>query len=167
MIDIKPKFDGSNGFVFVYSQEEVAFLKENLNNILDKFVQSRIKNIGNMKIKTFKDYVDFCTSSPKNQLEKIEGHKIKFSDFNEIELFNAFMLSNEATKGLAFSSDTAGYLKDFVNEMFEIGLNHEGERADAILAVKPGMKMANEILNKEKKKCVNKRLKKKAVCKNR
>ena len=120
MIHVKPKFDGMNEIIFQCSEnEELIYLRKHANDILDKFIQIKIKNIGNMNIKTFKEYIDFCTASPQKQLEIIEGKKIKYSDFGTIEEQNAFILSQEATKGLSFYVDTLKDLQKLANEMFE------------------------------------------------
>lgn len=120
MITVKPKFDGSNGIIFECSEkDEYDYLNSHAHEILDKFVQTRIKNIGCLKIETYNDYVDFCRSSPKKQLEMIEGHAIKYKDFEDIGLKNAFILSHEVTKELAFTDATFNSLQSLANDMFE------------------------------------------------
>lgn len=120
MIYVKIKCDGSNGIVFECSEkDELDFLNTHAQEILDKFVRLRIKNIGKMKIETFKEYVDFCKSSPKKQLEIIEGHAIKAQDFVELEAKNAILMNFEATKRLAPNKDAIKSLQTLANEMFE------------------------------------------------
>jgi hypothetical protein len=120
MITVKPKLDGSNGIIFECSEkDENDYLNSHAHEILDKFVRLRIKNIGKMKIETFKEYVDFCKSSPKTQLEIMEGHAIKAQDFGELEAQNSILMSFEATKRLAPNEDAFKSLQTIANEMFE------------------------------------------------
>lgn len=125
MIKVTTKFDGANDIIFQYSEtEELNYLNEYANDILDKFVQIKIKNIGNMNIKTFKEYVDFCTASLHEQLEIIEGKTIKHSDFGKLEAQNAFILSQKATEELSFRVETLNDLEILANKMFEEFKSH-------------------------------------------
>ena len=120
MIYGKLKHDGSNGIDFECSKnDELDYMNKHAREILDKFVRLSIKNIGKMKIETFKEYVDFCKSSPKTQLEIIEGHAIKAQDFGELEAKNAILMSFEATKRLASNKDSINLLQTIANEMFK------------------------------------------------
>lgn len=120
MISIKPKFDGSNGIEFQCTKnEELDYLNSHVSTVLNKFVETRIKNIGEFKIKSFKEYVDFCTADPKTRLEKIVGHKIKSEYFGRLEIKDSFILSNEITKGLSFTKETIEDLQNLANQMFE------------------------------------------------
>lgn len=120
MITVKIKLDGSNGIDFECSKkDELDYMKSHAQEILDKFVRLSIINIGKMKIETFKEYVDFCKSSPKTQLEIIEGHAIKAQDFGELEAKNAILMSFEATKRLAANKDSIELLQTIANDMFE------------------------------------------------
>ena len=120
MISIKIELDGSNRINFECSEkDEYNFLRDHRHEILDKFIQTRIKNIGKMNITTFQDYIDFCKSSPKDQLELIEGHAISYQDFGELEAKNAILMSFEATKRLAPNEDSIKSLQIIANKMFE------------------------------------------------
>ena len=120
MISIKIELDGSNRINFEFSEkDEYNFLHDHRHEILDKFIQTRIKNIGKMNITTFQDYIDFCKSSPKDQLELIEGHAISYQDFGELEAKNAILMSFEATKRLAPNEDAIKSLQIIANKMFE------------------------------------------------
>lgn len=120
MISIKIELDGSNRINFECSEkDEYNFLRDHRHEILDKFVRLSIINIGKMKIETFKEYVDFCKSSPKTQLEIIEGHAIKTQDFGELEAKNAILMSFEATKRLAPNENNINLLQTIANEMFK------------------------------------------------
>lgn len=120
MISIKIELDGSNRINFEYSEkDEYNFLRDHGHEILDKFIQTRIKNIGKMNITTFQDYIDFCKSSPKKQLELIEGHAISCQDFGELEAKNAILMSFEATKRLAPNEESIKSLQYLANDMFE------------------------------------------------
>ena len=51
MISIKIESDGSNRINFECSEkDEYNFLRDHRHEILDKFIQTRIKNIGKMNI---------------------------------------------------------------------------------------------------------------------
>ena len=120
MISIKIELDGSNRINFECSEkDEYNFLRDHRHEILDKFIQTRIKNIGKMNITTFQDYINFCKSSPKEQLELIEGHAISYKDFGELEAKNAILMSFEATKRLAPNEDAISSLQTISNEMFK------------------------------------------------
>ena len=120
MISIKIEQDGSNRINFECSEkDEYNFLRDHRHKILDEFIQTRIKNIGKMNITTFQDYIDFCKSSPKEQLELIEGHAISYQDFGELEAKNAILMSFEATKRLAPNEDAIKSLQTIANKMFE------------------------------------------------
>ena len=120
MISIKIELDGSNRINFECSKkDELDYMKTHAQEILDKFVRLSIKNIGKMKIETFKEYVDFCKSSPKTQLEIIEGHAIKAQDFGELEAKNAILMSFEATKRLEPNEELIKSLQSLANDMFE------------------------------------------------
>lgn len=120
MISIKIKLDGSNGIIFECSEkDEYNFLRDHRHKILDKFIQTRVKNIGQINITTFQDYIDFCKSSPKEQLELIEGHAISYQDFGELEAKNAILMSFEATKRLASNEDSINSLQTIANQMFK------------------------------------------------
>lgn len=120
MISVKLKYDGSNGIDFECSKkDELDYMNTHAQEILDKFVRLNIKNIGKMKIETFKEYVDFCKSSLKTQLEIIEGHAIKAQDFGELEAKNAILMSFEATKRLAANEESIKSLQSLANDMFE------------------------------------------------
>lgn len=120
MILIKIELDGSNRINFECSEkDEYNFLRDHRHKILDKFIQTRITNIGKMNITTFQDYIDFCKSSPKEQLELIEGHAIKAQDFGELEAKNAILMSFEATKRLAINKESIKSLQYLANDMFE------------------------------------------------
>ena len=120
MISIKIELDGSNRINFECSEkDEYNFLCDHRHEILDKFIQTRIKNIGKMNITTFQDYINFCKSSPKEQLELIEGHAISYQDFGELEAKNAILMSFEATKRLAPNKDAISSLQTISNEMFK------------------------------------------------
>lgn len=120
MISIKIESDGSNRINFECSEkDEYNFLRDHRYEILDKFIQTRIKNIGKMNITTFQDYINFCKSSPKEQLELIEGHAISYQDFGELEAKNAILMSFEATKRLAPNKDAVSSLQTISNEMFK------------------------------------------------
>lgn len=120
MISIKIESDGSNRINFECSEkDEYNFLRDHIYEILDKFIQTRIKNIGKMNITTFQDYINFCKSSPKEQLELIEGHAISYQDFGELEAKNAILMSFEATKRLAPNKDATSSLQTISNEMFK------------------------------------------------
>ena len=120
MISIKIELDGSNRINFECSEkDEYNFLRDHSHEILDKFIQTRIKNIGKMNITTFQDYIDFCNSSPKEQLELIEGHAISCQDFEELEAKNAILMSFKATERLAPNEDAIKSLQTIANEMFK------------------------------------------------
>ena len=120
MIVAKIKPDGSNGIIFECSEkDELDFLSTHAQEILDKFVRLRMKNIGEMKIETFKEYVDFCKSSPKKQLEIIEGHATKAQDFGELEAQNAILMLFETTKRLEPNQDATESLQSLANDIFE------------------------------------------------
>lgn len=120
MITVKLKLDDSNGIIFECSRkDELDFLNTHAQEILDKFVRLRIKNIGKMKIETFKEYVDFVKSSPKKQLEIIEGRATKTQDFGELEAKNAILMSFESSKRLAPNKDATESLQSLANDMFE------------------------------------------------
>ena len=120
MISIKIELDGSNRINFECSEkDEYNFLRDHSHEILDKFIQTRIKNIGKMNITTFQDYIDFCKSSPKEQLELIEGHAISCQDFEELEAKNAILMSFKATERLAPNEDAIKSLQTIANEMFK------------------------------------------------
>ena len=120
MISIKIEQDGSNRIIFECSEkDEYNFLRDYRHKILDEFIQTRIKNIGKMNITTFQDYINFCKSSPKEQLELIEGHAISYKDFGELEAKNAILMSFEATKRLAPNEDAISSLQTISNEMFK------------------------------------------------
>jgi hypothetical protein len=120
MISIKIESDGSNRINFECSEkDEYNFLRDHGYEILDKFIQTRIKNIGKMNITTFQDYINFCKSSPKEQLELIEGHTISYQDFGELEAKNAILMSFEATKRLAPNEESIKSLQSLANDMFE------------------------------------------------
>ena len=120
MISIKIESDGSNRINFECSEkDEYNFLRDHGHEILDKFIQTRIKNIGKMNITTFQDYINFCKSSPKEQLELIEGHTISYQDFGELEAKNAILMSFEATKRLAPNEESIKSLQSLANDMFE------------------------------------------------
>lgn len=120
MISIKIELDGSNRINFECSEkDEYNFLRNHRHKILDKFIQTRIINIGKMNITTFQDYIDFCKSSPKEQLELIEGHAISYQDFGELETKNAILMSFEATKRLSPNEDSINSLQTIANKMFE------------------------------------------------
>lgn len=120
MISIKIELDGTNRINFECSEkDEYNFLRDHRHEILDKFTQTRIKNIGKMNITTFQNYIDFCKSSPKEQLELIEGHAISYQDFGELEAKNAILMSFEATKRFAPNEDAIKSLQTIANEMFK------------------------------------------------
>lgn len=120
MISIKIELDGSNRINFECSEkDECNFLRDHKDEILDKFIQTKIKNIGQMNITTFQDYINFCKSSPKKQLELIEGHAISYQDFGELEAKTAILMSFEATKRLAPNEDSVNSLQTITNEIFE------------------------------------------------
>lgn len=120
MISIKIKTDGSNGIIFECSEkDEYNFLCNHKDEILDKFIQTKIKNIGQMNITTFQDYINFCKSLTKKQLELIEGNAISYQDFGELEAKTAIMLSIKATEELRISGDSIYSLQNLANEFFE------------------------------------------------
>ena len=118
MINIKPKSYESCTFTFECSTtDEFQFVKENKEKILDKFVESKFKNIGELTIHTWSDYLKFIQSHPIKQLEMYEGYKIP--DPDETVVRSGIIIANEASKGLSFSEYTIYCLEKLANEMFQ------------------------------------------------
>lgn len=119
MIKVQPKNYPNDGCHFSFvceTQEEVDFLQENQEAVLDKFVQGNFLNIGHLNIQTYKDYQAFGKASLQRTLEDYEGHACR--DFGNLERINAGIIRQEATKNLAYTPLTCANLERLVNDMF-------------------------------------------------
>lgn len=116
---ISLKVDNPDQITFVAStQDEMSFLKENHEKVLDKFVELRFNNIGQLSIKTWKDYLHFCHQSPQKKLEMVEGHPIPIQGFGELEEKSSFLCYAKATENLKFNAETMYRLESLANTMY-------------------------------------------------
>ena len=116
---ISLKVDNSDQITFVAStQDEMSFLKENHEKVMDKFVELRFNNIGRLSIKTWKDYLHFCKQSPRKKLEMVEGHQIPIQGFGELEEKNSIICYTKATENLKFTAETMYKLELLANTMY-------------------------------------------------
>ena len=121
MIKVVPKFDGSNMFSFLCStKEEMEFIKESYEKVLDRFVEQRFKNTGNLSIKTWADYQEFMKSSVKDVLQMFYGRHFSHTEIGELEVKDAFIIRHELTKGMSFTTETLESLEELVNSMYSI-----------------------------------------------
>lgn len=119
MIKVQPKNYANDGCHFSFvceTQEEMDFLQENQEAVLDKFVQGNFLNIGHLNIQTYKDYQAFGKASLQRNLEDYEGHACR--DFGNLERLNAGIIRQEATKNMAYTPLTCANLERLVNDMF-------------------------------------------------
>ena len=116
---ISLKVDNPDQITFVAStQDEMSFLKENHEKVLDKFVELWFNNIGHLSIKTWKDYIHFCKQSPRKKLEMVEGHPIPILGFEELEEKSSFFCYAKATENLKFNAETMYRLESLANTMY-------------------------------------------------
>lgn len=119
MIKVQPKNYANDGCHFSFvceTQEEMDYLKENQEAILDKFVQGNFHNIGHLNIQTYKDYQAFGRLTLQEILEDCEGHACR--DFGQLERESAGILLHEATKDMTYTPLTCANLERLANDMF-------------------------------------------------
>lgn len=116
---ISLKVDNPDQITFVAStQDEMSFLKENHEKVMDKFVELRFNNIGQLSIKTWKEYLHFCKQSPRKILEMVEGHPISEQGFGELEKKSSLTCYSKATENLKFNAETMYRLESLANTMY-------------------------------------------------
>lgn len=120
MIKVKLKLDGSNEITFESStQDEMSFMKECHEKVLDRFVQIHFKNTGNLSVKTWNDYLSFMKASPQEVLEMYYGRFFRYSDIGETEVKDAFILQRESSKGMSLPKAIES-LEELANSMYKI-----------------------------------------------
>jgi len=119
MIKVQPKnitFDGSHFSLACETQEEMDWLKDNQDDVLDRFVQGNFKNIGHLNVQTYKDYQAFGKGTLQENLEDYEGHACR--DFGNLERINAGFIRQAAMQNMAYTPLTCANLERLVNDMF-------------------------------------------------
>lgn len=120
MIKVKPKLDGSNNFTFECStQDELSFMKECHEKVLDRLVQIHFKNAGNLSIKKWADYTSFMHASAKEVLEMYYGRFFRYSDIGETEVKDALIIQRELSKRMSLTTATES-LQELANSMYSL-----------------------------------------------
>lgn len=119
MIKVEPKDiarDGSHFSFVCETQEEMDWLKDNQEDVLDKFVQGYFHNIGHLNIQTYKDYCTFGRLSLREVLEDYEGHACL--EFGDLERRTVGIILQEAYKDMGYTPLTCAKLQQLANDMF-------------------------------------------------
>ena len=118
MIKVKPEdiIHGTHFSFICETQEEIDWLKENQEAILDKFVQGNFHNIGHLNIKTYQDYCTFGRLSLQEVLEDYEGHACL--EFGDLERRSVGIILQEACKDMGYTPLTCAKLQQLANDMF-------------------------------------------------
>lgn len=119
MIKVQPKnitLDGSHFSFVCETQEEMDWLKDNQDDVLDRFVQGNFKNIGHLNVQTYKDYQAFGKGTLQENLEDYEGHACR--DFGNLERINAGIIRQAAMQNMGYTPLTCANLERLVNDMF-------------------------------------------------
>ena len=119
MIKVQPKNYSTDGTHFSFvceTQEEMDWLKDNQDDVLDRFVQGNFKNIGHLNVQTYKDYQAFGKGTLQENHEDYEGHACR--DFGHLERINAGIIRQAAMQNMGYTPLTCANLERLVNDMF-------------------------------------------------
>ena len=119
MIKVEPKDIARDGTHFSFiceTQEEMDWLKDNQEDVLDRFVQGNFKNIGCLDIHTYKDYLEFGKKTPQEILEDYEGHACR--DFGQLEKESVARIIQESSMNMMYTPLTLANLQQLTNDMF-------------------------------------------------